>query len=92
MVMAAASTARPASCPPIRRGSSGKVDAVGLMDAASWRDRCLAVGLGVELGVTTGKRLDRLVGDTTGPGSGGNIAGGGKVGSGAVATGVGLLV
>ena len=59
MVIAAASTASPASWPPIIRGSSGSADDVTPARWWSWRWRPAADGpvLADGLGVTTGKRL-----------------------------------
>lgn len=87
MVTAAASTASPASWPPTRRGSSGRVEAVGVMVAARFLVRRLALGLGVELGVTTGNSPDRLAGVTVEPG--GSVTPG-NVGSGDVGDGEGV--
>lgn len=75
IVIAAASTASPASCPPIRRGSSGRVEAVGVIRTPD-PERVLPPGLGVALGVTTGNSPDRSVGDTVEPTSDGNVTGG----------------
>jgi hypothetical protein len=87
MVIAAASTASPASWPPTRRGSSGRVDAVGVT-AVAWRLCCwLPLGLGVELGVTTGNSPDKLAGVTVEPG--GKVTPG-SVGSGDVGDGEGV--
>jgi hypothetical protein len=71
IVTAPASTASPASCPPMRRGSSGTVAAA----SAVWtRVRALADGccdapvVGVGLAETVGNKSDGSVGDTAVPG------------------------
>lgn len=74
IVTAAASTASPASCPPIRRGSSGSDDAVDVA-LVIFRFSRRAVPVGVGLGVTTGNRFEMLPGVTVVPGSPGTAGG-----------------
>ena len=76
IVIAAASTASPASCGPISLESSGSADEVSV---ARVTFRPCAAGLeelGVACGVTTGKRLDRPPGVMVAPGSGMSVVGG----------------
>ena len=68
IVRAAASTASPATCPPMRRGSSGNDDAVDIA-FVGLRFPPLELTLGEELGVTTGNKLEMLPGVTVVPGS-----------------------
>lgn len=78
IAMAAASTASPASCPPIMRGSSGSDEAVEVA-FVTFRLLC-PTGLlddGVELGVTVGNKLLRPPGVTVVPGSPGVVVGNG---------------
>lgn len=73
--MAAASTASPASCPPIMRGSSGSDEAVEVAFVTfrlPWPTGLLD---GVELGVTVGNKLLRPPGVTVVPGSPGVVVG-----------------
>lgn len=81
MVIAAARTARPASCPPIRRGSSGSEDEAWVIAASL----CVCLGsrvAGGELcGVTTGNRPDSPAGLIVAPGMGASVVGG-RVGAG----------
>lgn len=84
IVMAAARTASPASCPPMRRGSSGNDDAVDVAFATprfSWR---VALGVGVGLGVTTGNKLVMLPGVTVVPGNPAGVDGNGPVPGGVI--------
>lgn len=75
MVIAAARTASPATCPPIRRESSGNEDAVDVALATFRFPRRPGVA-GVLLGVTTGNRLVMLLGGVTEvPGSPGAVVG-----------------
>ena len=82
MVTAATRTASPASCPPIRRESSGTTAAA----LAAWTVFGLTFGRPSDPGVllpepeTVGKRLAGLPGDTAGePGIAGTVAGPGSV-------------
>jgi hypothetical protein len=82
IVTAPASTASPASCPPMRRASTGTVAAAA---AACTSARGLADGspsepvLGVGLAWTVGKSPDGLVGDTPVPEIAGRLVPGGKL-------------
>lgn len=79
---APASTASPASCPPIRRSSSGTVADTS---AARSRGRGLAAGelgdpvLGVGLAPTVGNKPEGLAGETPVPGMGGRFCCGGML-------------
>jgi len=83
IVMAAARTARPASCPPMRRGSSGKDEAVDVA-LVTRRFPCRELTLGEGLGVTTGNKLEMLPGVTVVPGSPGTVGGSDPVPGGTV--------
>ena len=79
IVIAAASTASPASCPPIRRGSNGSADEAWVIPA-SLRAR-LGLLDGEACGVTVGNRPDSPAGVIVAPGIGASVVGG-SVGSG----------
>lgn len=82
IVTAPASTASPASCPPMRRASTGTVDAAS---AARKTARGFGDGstgepvLGVGLAWTVGNRPDGLVGETPVPEIAGRLVPGGKL-------------
>jgi hypothetical protein len=75
MVIAAASTASPASCGPMSRESSGNADEVSVARVA-----CRPCADGLDdvdgCGVTVGKRPDRPAGEMVAPGIGSNVPGG----------------
>jgi hypothetical protein len=85
MVIAAASTARPISCPPISLGSKGSDEAVVVAFVILGLDRCCVPGVADGEGVTTGKRLVMLPGVTVVPGKPGTVVGS----AGTVITGAG---
>lgn len=90
-MIAAARTARPASCPPIRRGSSGTAEETWVALAGRrLRDPDVAADdVGEDgCGVTVGNRPDRLGGVIVVPGTGTSVVGG-SVGTG-VDVGAGL--
>ena len=81
IVTAPASTARPASCPPMRRASNGTVDAAS---AACNTVRALPDGrpgvvLGSGVACTVGNRPEGLVGETPVPEMGGRLVPGGRL-------------
>src|ERR1700722_15159031 len=92
MATAPASTARPASWPPIRRVSSGTVADASCTCSALFGLTCgrpIEPELGLALlAPTVGKRLPGSPGETTAPAIGGRDDGGGRV----VTGNVGLLV
>ncbi len=75
IVIAAASTASPASWPPIRRGSSGRADEVCVTPASLLAFAALD-GDGDGRGVTVGNRPVRPAGVIVVPGTGANVGGG----------------
>lgn len=79
-MIAAASTARPPTCPPMRRGSSGSDEAVEVtLVTLCFLARLGCSAGGVAPGVTTGNKLVMLPGVTVVLGSPGTEEGGGRV-------------
>jgi len=76
IVIAAARTARPASCPPISRGSSGSADEAWVIPASLCVCLFCGVAGGDVCGVTTGNRPDSPAGLIVAPGIGASVVGG----------------
>jgi len=74
IVIAAASSASPASWPPMSRESSGSAEEVWVIRASL--GACVGLADGVACGVTVGNRPDRASGVMVAPGIGTSVVGG----------------